>query len=35
MYKGRIVHEGGPQLVEELEAKGYGWITDELEEEAA
>jgi Fe-S cluster assembly ATP-binding protein len=31
MYRGRIVREGGPQLVEELEAKGYGWITEELE----
>src|ERR1700729_4500557 len=35
MYRGRIVREGGPQLVEELEAKGYGWITDELEEAVA
>jgi Fe-S cluster assembly ATP-binding protein len=35
MYRGRIVREGGPQLVEELEARGYGWITDELEEAAA
>jgi Fe-S cluster assembly ATP-binding protein len=35
MYRGRIVREGGPQLVEELEAKGYGWITDELEEVVA
>ncbi|HZE04707.1 MAG TPA: Fe-S cluster assembly ATPase SufC [Solirubrobacteraceae bacterium] len=35
MYKGRIVKEGGPTLVEELEAKGYGWITDELEEAVA
>ncbi len=34
MYKGRIVREGGPQLVAELEAKGYGWITSELEEAA-
>ena len=32
MYRGRIVREGGPELVTELEAKGYGWITDELEE---
>jgi Fe-S cluster assembly ATP-binding protein len=32
MYRGRIVREGGPQLVAELEAKGYGWITSELEE---
>ncbi len=35
MYRGRIVKEGGPDLVEELEAKGYGWITDELEEAVA
>jgi Fe-S cluster assembly ATP-binding protein len=31
MYQGRIVREGGPELVDELEAKGYGWITDEIE----
>jgi Fe-S cluster assembly ATP-binding protein len=31
MYKGRIVREGGPELVDELEAKGYGWITEEVE----
>ncbi len=31
MYQGRIVREGGPSLVDELEAKGYGWITDGLE----
>jgi Fe-S cluster assembly ATP-binding protein len=31
MYQGRIVREGGPELVTELEAKGYGWITDEIE----
>src|SRR5947209_5283366 len=35
MYRGRIVKEGGPDLVGELEAKGYGWITDELEEAVA
>ena len=35
MFRGRIVKEGGPALVDELEAKGYGWITDELEQEAA
>jgi Fe-S cluster assembly ATP-binding protein len=33
MYRGRIVREGGPDLVTELEAKGYGWITDALEPE--
>jgi Fe-S cluster assembly ATP-binding protein len=31
MYQGRIVREGGPELVDELEAKGYAWITDEVE----
>jgi Fe-S cluster assembly ATP-binding protein len=30
MYQGRIVKEGGPDLVTELEAKGYAWITDEV-----
>ena len=30
MYQGRIVKEGGPELVDELEAKGYGWITEEV-----
>jgi Fe-S cluster assembly ATP-binding protein len=34
MYQGRIVKQGGPDLVTELEAKGYGWITDELDEAA-
>jgi Fe-S cluster assembly ATP-binding protein len=29
IYQGRIVREGGPDLVTELEEKGYGWITDE------
>src|SRR5580698_10869508 len=33
MYRGRIVRQGGPDLVTELEAKGYGWITDALEPE--
>ena len=31
LYKGRIVKEGGPELVETLEAKGYGWIAEEVE----
>ena len=31
MYQGRIVKEGGPELVTELEEKGYGWIKDEVE----
>jgi Fe-S cluster assembly ATP-binding protein len=35
MYDGRIVKEGGPELVSELEAKGYGWIKDEVAAGAA
>jgi Fe-S cluster assembly ATP-binding protein len=31
LFQGRIVKEGGPELVTELEAKGYGWIKDEVE----
>jgi Fe-S cluster assembly ATP-binding protein len=31
MYDGRIVKEGGPELVTELEEKGYGWIGEEVE----
>jgi len=31
MYEGRIVKDGGPELVGELEAKGYGWIREEIE----
>jgi Fe-S cluster assembly ATP-binding protein len=34
MYRGRIVREGGPELVDELEAKGYGWITEEVDRAA-
>src|SRR5215204_6519741 len=30
MFEGRIVKEGGPELVETLEQKGYGWIRDEV-----
>src|SRR5213592_4191674 len=30
MYEGRIVKEGGPELVEQLEQRGYGWIRDEV-----
>jgi Fe-S cluster assembly ATP-binding protein len=30
MFDGRIVKEGGPALVEQLEAKGYGWIREEV-----
>jgi len=35
MYRGQIVKEGGPELVDELEAKGYGWITEEIDKAAA
>jgi Fe-S cluster assembly ATP-binding protein len=31
MYEGRIVKEGGPELVEVLEDRGYGWIREEVE----
>src|SRR5918912_1290223 len=30
MFDGRIVKEGGPELVEQLERHGYGWIREEL-----
>src|SRR5919206_1274690 len=30
MFEGRIVKEGGPELVEQLEEKGYGWIREEV-----
>jgi Fe-S cluster assembly ATP-binding protein len=32
MFEGRIVKEGGPELVEQLEARGYGWIKEEVGE---
>jgi Fe-S cluster assembly ATP-binding protein len=35
LYDGKIVQEGGPELVEELEAKGYGWVTAGEEVHAA
>jgi Fe-S cluster assembly ATP-binding protein len=31
MFEGRIVKEGGPELVTQLEEKGYGWIGKEVE----
>src|SRR5918999_2961928 len=31
MFEGRIVKEGGPELVAELEKRGYGWIKEEVE----
>ncbi len=30
MFEGRIVKDGGPELVGELEDKGYGWIKEEV-----
>jgi Fe-S cluster assembly ATP-binding protein len=35
LYDGKIVKEGGSELVEQLEEKGYGWIKDEVEAGAA
>jgi len=31
MFDGRIVKAGGPELVTQLEEKGYGWIREEVE----
>jgi Fe-S cluster assembly ATP-binding protein len=31
MFEGRIVKAGGPELVETLEERGYGWIREEVE----
>jgi Fe-S cluster assembly ATP-binding protein len=31
IYEGRIVKEGGPELVAELEERGYGWVREEVE----
>ena len=31
MFEGRIVKEGGAELVTQLEEKGYGWIREEVE----
>lgn len=35
LYQGRIVKEGGPELVSSLEERGYGWIVEEVEAAAA
>jgi Fe-S cluster assembly ATP-binding protein len=35
LYQGRIVKQGGPELVTVLEEKGYGWIREEVEAAAA
>jgi Fe-S cluster assembly ATP-binding protein len=34
LYKGRIVRSGGRELASELEAKGYDWITSEIDAQA-
>ena len=34
LYQGRIVTSGGPELVEELEARGYDWIKEDIHEHA-
>ncbi|MGH2838373.1 MAG: Fe-S cluster assembly ATPase SufC [Thermoleophilaceae bacterium] len=31
LFEGRIVKQGGDELVEQLEEKGYGWIREEVE----
>jgi Fe-S cluster assembly ATP-binding protein len=31
MFEGRIVKQGGPELVTTLEERGYGWIREEVE----
>jgi Fe-S cluster assembly ATP-binding protein len=31
MFGGRIAKQGGPELVEQLEEKGYGWLREEVE----
>ncbi len=28
MFEGRVVQEGGPELVEQLESEGYGWVKE-------
>ena len=35
LHDGRIVKEGGPELVAELEEKGYGWLKAEVAQAAA
>jgi Fe-S cluster assembly ATP-binding protein len=35
LFEGRIVKEGGPELVGLLEERGYGWIREEVEAAAA
>ncbi|MCH5347289.1 MAG: Fe-S cluster assembly ATPase SufC [Muribaculaceae bacterium] len=33
LYKGRIVHTGGPELALELEERGYDWIKQQIDQE--
>lgn len=33
LIDGRIVHTGGPELVQELEAKGYDWVREKFGQE--
>lgn len=35
MFDGRIVMEGGPDVAEELEAKGYDWVREKVGADAA
>jgi Fe-S cluster assembly ATP-binding protein len=35
LYKGKIVRSGGSELASELEAKGYDWITEEIDAKEA
>jgi Fe-S cluster assembly ATP-binding protein len=35
MLEGKIVREGGPELVQQLEREGYDWLRDEAEAEVA
>jgi Fe-S cluster assembly ATP-binding protein len=34
LYQGRVVTSGGPELVDELESRGYDWIKEESHEHA-
>ena len=35
MLDGRIVREGGPELADQLEDKGYEWVREEVAASAA
>jgi len=34
LVDGRIIAEGGPELAQQLEEKGYDWVREELAKEA-